>query len=129
VVTVLVVNSVGRHPEDRSALERHGGADGHDVLDPLWRVITAMGEEAVIAHSDADIDGENVEDRHNRQPLPAEEEERRKGASVEDDDGSESDPVETLSYRSGTAQMDEIAGGHIMSIRRRSFVRSRNVFG
>jgi hypothetical protein len=53
-----------------------------------------MGQQAVVAHADADVDGEEVHDAEGGEILPREEEERGEGADVEEahDDGG--DPVD-----------------------------------
>jgi hypothetical protein len=57
VVGVLMMDAVGGDPEDGSALERHGAAGGDEVLDPLGGAVAAVGEQAVVGHADADVDG------------------------------------------------------------------------
>ena len=94
VVGVLMVDAVGGDPEDGSAFERHGAAGGDEVLQPLGGPVSAVGEQAVVAHADADVDGEEVHDAEDGQVLPGEAEERGDGADVEEahDDGG--DPVD-----------------------------------
>ena len=94
VVGVLMMDAVGGDPEDGSAFKRHGAAGGDEVLDPLAGAIAAMGQQAVVAHADAHVDGEEVGDDGGGGVLPGEEEERGDGADVEQahDDGG--DPVD-----------------------------------
>src|SRR5579864_7273515 len=74
LVAELVMNAMRRDPKDGPALERERGANGHQVLDPFGRLVAAVRKQAVVAHPDTHIDGEHVEDCHNRQARPAEEE-------------------------------------------------------
>ena len=94
VVGVLMMDAVGGDPEDGSAFKRHGAAGGDEVLQPLGNAIAAMGEQAVVGHADADVDGEEIHDAEDGEVLPGEEEERGDGADVEEahDDGG--DPVD-----------------------------------
>src|SRR5271165_48964 len=57
VIGKLVMNAVRGHPEDRAALERQGRADGHEIFDPLGCLVAAMSQQAVVAHSDAEVRG------------------------------------------------------------------------
>ena len=61
VVAVLVMDAVGADPADGSAFERECAADGKEVLDNLRHGIAAVGEQAVIAHADAEVDREDIE--------------------------------------------------------------------
>ncbi len=94
VVGVLVVDAVGGDPEDRSALKRHGAAGGDEVLEPLGGAVAAVGQQAVVAHADADVDGEEVGDGEGGEVLPREEEERGDGADVEQAHDDRGDPVD-----------------------------------
>jgi hypothetical protein len=47
----------------------------------LGTLIAAMREQAVIAHADAHVDGQDVEDGHDQQALPTEEEQRGQRSS------------------------------------------------
>ena len=68
----LVMQAMRGHPEDRSAFERERAAECEEVLDPLGRAIAAMGEQAMVAHTDAHIDGHNPEHPSSGKPLPRE---------------------------------------------------------
>ena len=84
LIAVLVMDAMGGDPEDGSALKRESGANRHGVLKPLGHLVAAMGEQAVIAHADADIDGQHVEHDHDHQALPAEKEQRGQRAHMEE---------------------------------------------
>ena len=88
------MDAVGGDPEDGSALEREAAAGGDEVLQPLGGAIAAVGEQAVVGHADADVDGEEVHDEEGREILPGEEEERSDGADVEGAHGDGGDPVD-----------------------------------
>jgi len=53
---------VGGYPEDGTALKCEAAAQGDKVFDPLGNAVAAMSEEAMIGHSDADVDREKVHD-------------------------------------------------------------------
>ena len=79
-----MVDAVGGDPEDGSALEREAAAGGDEVFEPLRHLVSAMGEQAVIGHADADVDGEEVHDEEGGEILPGEAEERGEGTDVEE---------------------------------------------
>ena len=66
MVGELVMDAMGGNPEDRTAFEREGAADGEDVLQPFGDAIAAMGEQAMVAHADADVGGEDPRGRWRR---------------------------------------------------------------
>src|SRR5262245_27395573 len=53
LIGFLMVDAMRGDPEDRPAFERERAADGEEVLDGLWRSITAMCQQPVIRHADA----------------------------------------------------------------------------
>ena len=57
LVRELVMNAMSGHPEDRPAFQGQCGAHRHEILDPFRSLITAMGQQAVVAHSDSDTAG------------------------------------------------------------------------
>ena len=93
VVGQLVMLPVRRHPEDRSALERHRAADGEEILERLRRLEPAVRVQAVIAEADAEADGHPVQHERDDEVGPREGPERRDGQDVEDDHEAGRDPV------------------------------------
>ena len=89
-----MVDAMRGHPEDGSAFEGETAAGGDEVLEPAGDAVSAVGEQAVVGHADADVDGEEIHDAEDGEILPGEEEERGYGADVEEahDDGG--DPVD-----------------------------------
>ncbi len=112
LVAQLVVHAMSGHPEDRPALKRESGADGHQVLDPLGRLVAAVRQQAVVAHADADVDGQYMKHGHDCQPLPGEEKERGQRAQVEQSDGDQREPVEAFAHSGSLAHVDLLAGGY-----------------
>src|SRR3954466_7773655 len=123
VIAELVMHAMSSYPENRAAFKSHSGEDAHDVLDPLWGVITTVGQQAVITHADTYIDGKNVQNCHHGQPLPGEEEECRHCPDVKKGNGGQSDPVEAFFDRHGSAHSRDMPGGHIMNARCSRFDR------
>src|SRR6266567_588659 len=53
LVRKLMMNSMSGNPENRTAFERQRSADSQTILHPLWGLVAAVGQEPVVAHSDA----------------------------------------------------------------------------
>ena len=94
VVGVLMMDAMGGDPEDGAAFEGHGAAGGDEVLQPAGNAVAAMGEQAVVGHADADVDGEEVHDGEGGEVLPGEAEEGGDGADVEEGHDDGGDPVD-----------------------------------
>src|SRR5579875_592696 len=94
VVGVLMMDAVRGDPEDGTALKRHGAAGAEEVFEPLGDAVAAVREQAVVAHADAHVDGEEVHDDAGGEVLPAEEEQGGDGANVEHAHEDAGDPVD-----------------------------------
>src|SRR5258708_10141691 len=55
VVADLMMYTVRRDPEDRPTLKREGGEDTHQVFNPFGGLVSAVGQQPVIAHAYSDI--------------------------------------------------------------------------
>jgi hypothetical protein len=116
LIAVLVVDAMSGYPEDGSAFKSERGAGGHDVLKPLGNLVAAMGEQAVITHADAQVDGYDVEHQHDHQALPTEKEKRRQSADMKCDDHGDGEPVDAGADGDGPAHANlrtrgDCAGG------------------
>ena len=74
-----------------------------------------MRQQPVIAHADAHVDGEHIEHRHHRQPLPAEKEKRRQRARMKQNDDHQGQPVDAFTHGCGAAHANKFARGLGMS--------------
>ena len=117
VVAELMVNAVRGHPEDGAALERERGAERHEVLKPLGDLVATVREQAVVAHANADVNGQNVKNDHRGQTPPAEEEKRSKRTDVEDCDDPECEPVDAVACGGGTTHAHKLASGNSVGYR------------
>ena len=84
VIRMLMVNAVGRHPEDRAAFERQRSADRQEVLERFRRLVAAMGVQPVIAEADAEADRHPMQHDGHQQIGPAEIEKRRDRQNMKD---------------------------------------------
>ena len=89
-----MVDAMGGYPEDGTALEREAAAHGDEVLDPFGSAVTAMREQAMIGHANADVDREEVHDEEDGEIFPGEEEKSGDGSYVEEAHGDGGDPVD-----------------------------------
>jgi hypothetical protein len=105
-VGVLVMLAVGGDPEDGAAFESEGGADGEEVLHPFGSFVTAMGEEAMVAHADAEASCYPPEEHGYKEGLPVEHEESSDGSDVERNHDEERQPDDGL--REGAIGPEEV---------------------
>src|SRR5713226_9003657 len=75
-ICMSVMDAMGYHPVDRTALKGECAAEGQKVLDQLWRLVTAMSQESVKPHSHAQARGNPPEQDADQQRPPAEHKER-----------------------------------------------------
>src|SRR5579871_1171246 len=99
LVGILMMNAVGRHPENRPALERQRGADSQEILDPLRSLVAAVREQAVVAHPDAEASRHPPEKHGYEESFPGEEKESRYGAYVKGRHENCRDPVDFVVRR------------------------------
>lgn len=88
------MDAVGGYPEYWTAFEGEASAHCDEVLYPLGNAVAAVGEEAMVGHADADVDGEEVHDEEGSHILPGEEEEGSDGTNMEEAHGDGRDPVD-----------------------------------
>ena len=98
LIRVLVMDAMGRDPEDRPAFERERGAPGQQVLNPLVGLVTAVGQQPVIGHPDAEHAGDDIEDESGEDRAGVDEEERRDGPDVKAGHRRRRNPVQSLWY-------------------------------
>src|ERR1700760_1559000 len=88
------MDTVSGDPGDRTAFESERAAGGQKVLQPDWRLVAAMGEEAMVAHADAEAAGDPVKDDGDGESLPRKHEESGDGADVEQNHETGGGPVQ-----------------------------------
>jgi len=94
LVGVLMMDAVGSYPEDGPAFEGEAATSGDEVLQPTRCLVAAMGEQAVVGHANANVDGEEVHHEKAGQVFPRKEEEGGDGSDVEEPHGDGCDPVD-----------------------------------
>ena len=124
----LVMNAVGGYPEDRSALERQGAANREKVLQPLRRAVAAMGEQTVVPHADAHIDGHHPKPEETEEGLPGKHEERNHSEHVESHHKAGGYPVRLVRLGVSSEHWYVAMGLHAprLSVLRSPFCRSNN---
>src|SRR5260370_19147458 len=51
LVGVMVMEAMGRDPEERAALQCERATDGQDAFEPTRSLVSALGEQTVVAHA------------------------------------------------------------------------------
>ena len=96
LIRELMVNAVGSNPEDRPAFKRKRSASGKEIFHPLGSLISAMGQQAMVAHSDSEAAGNPPEKRSKNQILPTEEEQSGDSSDVEHRHKERCDPIDSI---------------------------------
>ncbi|MDX6289672.1 MAG: hypothetical protein QOH42_1471, partial [Blastocatellia bacterium] len=96
LVAVRVVYAMRGDPVNGSTFERKGGANSQEILDGLRYLVTAVGEQPVISHADAQALSHPGQDRADNQKLPTPIKKRRNGAEVKNDHPNRSRPAKSL---------------------------------
>src|SRR5690242_9214600 len=81
-VSILVMDAVRRHPEERSAFQRQGRAHRQKILKPFVGFESAMRQQSVIRHTNAQAAGHPPQKKEHKKRLPGEHEERCDGPHV-----------------------------------------------
>ncbi len=84
-VRILVMHAMGGDPENRSAFKSERAAGGQEIFHPFWSFVAAMGQQAMIAHSDAEASRNPPQKYGQQQRFPAEHKESNDGTDVKCD--------------------------------------------
>src|SRR5690349_19494408 len=83
-VAGLMMNTMRAYPEDRSTLKSECGASSEKIFNPFRNFVSAMRQQAVIAHSDSEAQGEVPQNGRYQQRFPTKHEQRCDRANVKD---------------------------------------------
>ena len=89
----LMMYAVRGDPENRSTFEGKGCADGQEIFHPFWSFVSAMSEQAMVAHADAEAARNPPQEAGNEKCLPGKEEQRCNCADVKGPHKNGRDPV------------------------------------
>ena len=92
----LVMNAVRGHPENRAAFERQSSAESKEILHPFRRLVTAMSQQAMVAHPDAETAGNPPQHNRGEKCLPGKKEKCGNSADVKQRHESGCDPVNLI---------------------------------
>ena len=96
LVRKLMMNAVGRDPENRSAFKGQCCANGQEILDPLRSLVAAVGQQSVIRHPDPQTARDQPEGDGRDDGAAIDDEERRDRSDVERGHRDHRDRVQTL---------------------------------
>src|SRR5574341_29689 len=91
-----VMDAMRYHPVDGAAFKRKRAAHAQKIFDQLWCLVSAMRQQSVITHADAQAGGDPPEHERNYQSLPTEHEERCNRAKMKQPHENGGVPVNTL---------------------------------
>src|SRR5215472_620598 len=81
-VSVLVMDAMRCHPEEWPAFQGQSRAYCQKIFEPLVGLVSAMGEQAVITHADAEAAGDPPQQHSHKKCFPGKHEKRGYGAEV-----------------------------------------------
>src|SRR5438270_1088780 len=79
------MDAMRRHPEKWAALQRQGGAEGNEILEPFIGLESTVREQPVIRNANAKAAGNPPQNQRDEKSLPREHKERGNRAYVECD--------------------------------------------
>src|SRR5215472_16169176 len=113
-VGVLMMDTMGCDPKERTALQCECATDGQDTFEPPRCLVPAMREQAVIPHADAPAACDPKQGQCDPKCLPSEKEKRRQRSRMKQCQGTGCDPIQSRRVighapRGGTSFVPSIA--------------------
>src|SRR5256885_9152991 len=90
----LMMNAMSCNPENRSTFKCQSCANRQEIFHPLRSLVSAMSEQAMVAHADAETAGNPPQEASNEKRLPGKEEQCCNCADVKGTHKNCSDPVD-----------------------------------
>src|ERR1700722_20625798 len=82
LIGILMMNAVRSHPENRTTFEGERGANRQEILNPFRSLVSAVREQAVVSHANAQAAGNPPQEHRDKQCLPGEEKQSGHGSYV-----------------------------------------------
>lgn len=98
-VRVLMMDTMRGDPRDGAAFKGERAADRQEIFHPFRRLVTAMREQAMVAHTNAETARNPPKNDGESKSLPAEEEKRGDGADMKRKHKKGGRPVDWLGER------------------------------
>src|SRR5664279_1168583 len=73
LIRKLVMDTMSRDPENRSAFKSESGAPGEKIFDPFRSLVSTVSQETVIAHANAEAAGNPPQEYGDKESFPGEE--------------------------------------------------------
>src|SRR6266403_3538889 len=96
LIRELMVNAMRCYPENRATFEGQSSTRAQEVFNPLWSLIAAMGQQAVVAHANPEAAGNPPEHNRGEESFPGKEEKCRNCAYMEQPHKTGCDPVDLI---------------------------------
>ena len=110
LIGIAMVNAMRGNPENGAAFQGESCADGESVLKPFGDFVSAMSEEAVIAHANSQASRNPPQKQGDEEGLPREKEKGDDGADVEKGHEESGDPIDLTFARLGFPKNIEFNG-------------------
>ncbi len=99
LISVLVMEAMGCDPENGTTFKCESGADSEGIFHPFGSFVTPVREEPMVAHTDAEADGNPPQKNSDGKGRPTEEKQRSDSADMKDDHKEDGDPGDGLGKR------------------------------
>jgi len=94
-----MTDAVRGNPRNGTTFHRQRSADGQEIFDTLRRFVGTMGQQAVVAHSNAEAQGNPVKRKRGEESRPTEEEKGRDCLHMKDGERGHCCPIDSVSVR------------------------------
>ena len=88
------MDAMRSHPENGSAFERQGSANGEEIFERARQLIRTMRVQPVVAHADAQPDGHPIKNDRGDESAPTEHKQSSDGAHVQNNQNADNGPVQ-----------------------------------
>jgi hypothetical protein len=93
LVCVLMMNPMGGHPNQWPTFQAQGGAYRQKIFQPSRHLVAPVCEQAMVAHADSHINGDDMKSNGNHKRRPAKKEQRCDGSQVKKQHKAKHQPV------------------------------------
>jgi hypothetical protein len=96
LIGLLMMYAMHGNPEDRSAFEAERPANGEEIFQPQWALVTPMRMQPVVSHADPETGGDPVNENGGQEVAPTEHKQRSNRADVKQAENDYGRPVQTF---------------------------------
>ena len=88
------MNAMRGHPENWTALKRQRAAESQEIFERPWKLVRTMRVQPMVSHADTQANADPIKKRSYKNGAPAEHEQGRYRAHVQDGQDGDVGPVQ-----------------------------------